>query len=254
MAKRLFTADEQRRLNERAEMLDRSFMWTSRVPLSDRLAILGREWLAFGLPALLVSLCIAVIVCRCLALPELDIISCAVLVAIVAAAIEIAAFGVRFVVISERERASLPAFVFLNDKLYHISENIRDRRILAPRIPKGELSALREIASASVGRMPARAIEAECMCLDVIGQAEIGNDVDGISVEVIEEIDDISFFDEAGDEIERDGGDQTGDGIPEGAAAFAISYEEDGEPKRCVLGLSSWRDLCIWLVDQMQPS
>lgn len=242
MGARLFTADEQERLTKRSDVIAQAFMWTRRIPVKDKALIALKEWAALGLPLLVFVVATTILICYVSHIA--DAVRWACLSSLFMIMIEFIYFANRFVANDESSRACPPVFIFYNDKLYKIS-SIKSENGDAftgsdiPKIPSGELFALRQASGKSLTGVSNAYVEAECLYLEVIEQHELGNDNDKLTVTDIEDI----------VEVEKIVAETGEEGVDEDS--FVIEYEKYGEPVRMRLSMQEWGELYSWLINQL---
>lgn len=259
MSNRLFTVDEQERLDRRIEMLSRAYMWTKRTPASARANRVFCDWLALGFPLLVFCICLVIIACRGMAVPSPGIWAYPLLAGIIVAIVELIWAAVRFVHVDDLWKKTPPVLIFFDDKLFMIdSDGSFDSAHGIPSISRGEIQALRESAPVPIKSLSSSMVCAECFYLDAIAQYEIGNDTPGLRFTVIEDIVDVRIAGEdEGEESRGEGAqeDQSSSDEPDRTErSFIIEYEDNGISVSLELDYDLWSDLCIWLQDQMRPA
>lgn len=252
MGTRLFTIDEQRRLNERAEAMSRAFMWYEN--RSDRFARVLHKSVAYGA----ILLCAACMACWAAVEISAQLKATGGIAAVIGICVtwimaEARIFAYVLVKESEAMKASPPVFVFFGDKLYMLSGKNGFDGDTIPKIPAGEISALRREVGHIAASMSNKSIEAECFYLSAIEQYELGNESSLLDIVVIDDIVDV-YEENNGEALtESSGRKQNGSSDDSGAGSFfVIEYEQYGEPAQIRLSLSKWRDLYQWLFAQLR--
>lgn len=251
MGTRLFTIDEQRRLNERAEAMSRSFMWYEN--RSDKFARVLCKSMAYGA----ILLCVACVACWAAIeiSTQLEVAGgIAAVVGICVAWIVAEAVIFAYVLVKESEamKTSPPVFVFFGDKLYMLSGKNGFDGDAIPKIPAGEVSALRREVGYIATSMSNKSVEAECFYLSAVEQYELGNESSLLDIVAIDDIVDVyeensgETLTESNSRKQSDSGDDS-----EAGGFFVIEYEQYGEPAQIRLSLSKWKDLYQWLCAQL---
>lgn len=229
MARRLFTVEEQSRVDERIRDIAQAFMWTPRKTLSSKVsssaASLGKVVALVACAAIILIVIIAQMLCG-------DALF-SVLVAVISILVTAISFIAYTTFHVEKLSVMPPVFLFFNDKLFHIEATDSFSTAQMPKMQPGEVMVLREESGNVLANIANARIEAECYYIERVKEHDIGNDTPGISITAIENIVDVDI-----DEYDEN--------------SFIIAYEDEyGDEVELALFMREWEELYDWLYQQM---
>lgn len=227
--RRLFTVEEQARVDERIRDIAQAFMWTTRKTLSGKVrssaASLGKVVALVACAAITLIVIIAQMLCG------------DALFSVLVAAVSILVTAISFVAYTtfhvEKLSAMPPVFLFFNDKLFHIESAGSFSVDQIPKMQPGEIMVIREESGKALTSATNARIEAECYYIERVKEHDIGNDTPGIAITAIENIVDVDI-----DEDDEN--------------SFIIAYEDEyGDEVELALPMREWGELYDWLYQQM---
>ena len=237
MAKRLFTVEEQKRLEIYSEKLARTFMWSGYVSSNEKFKKMLKRLFCIAVPAIIIVALLTYFITS-MFFPD-DTIWLTCLFSIFTLMIVGTCVMGTFVDDEEKEQITPPVIIFFNDKLYYIefddnhvtSETQKKFLESIPKIKAGELFALRQETNAYTANLSNRQLQAIIFYLNAIDNIELGTDTQDIKFKVIDNILDVDV--------------DTHD-----PKYFVITYEDDEEERKLSLPLDKWKELYEWLLHQ----